>query len=487
VIEKVHSYVREQGLIKPGDRIAAAVSGGADSVALLRALLELRGELGIVLAVAHFNHQIRGAEAEADEQFVRELARQFDLEFHSGSGDVPVHARENKLSLETAARELRHRWFAKLLADGKADKIATAHTEDDQAETVLMRVVRGTGTRGLASISPVQQEKKLIRPFLAVTRKEVEGYLQRLQQPWREDSSNQDLHHARNRVRHELLPLLQQEYNPAIRQTLADFAEIARAEEEFWEKEVAGLFTRLVRSGRPSRSGRTNRQQGSAAISDTLSVECSTLQSQPLALQRRLLRAMGEHFGVALEFKHVQELLLFVPGNKAGRELDLPGDLVAGSSFRELQLSRRQTSPVSEDYLYSLPVPGEVQIPELGATFRAHMVSLGSENRISMYNSALLLDRTLLAPELAVRNWRAGDRYFPAHSRSPRKVKELLQAGRLGHKIGPVERKLWPVIESAGEIVWLRGFPAPEAFAAKSGPAVLIEELEMGPDGKRKY
>jgi tRNA(Ile)-lysidine synthetase-like protein len=115
------------------------------------------------------------------------------------------------------------------------------------------------------------------------------------------------------------------------------------------------------------------------------------------------------------------------------------------------------------------------------------MVSRGSENGISMYNSALLLDRTLLAPELAVRNWRAGDRYFPAHSRSPRKVKELLQAGRLGHKIAPGERKLWPVIESAGEIVWLRGFPAPEAFAAKSGPAVLIEEFEMGPDGKRKY
>jgi tRNA(Ile)-lysidine synthase len=483
VLEKVHSYVREQRLMAPGDRIATAVSGGADSVALLRVLLELRGELGIVVAVAHFNHQTRGPESDADEQFVRELAQRFDVEFHLGSADVPVFAREHKLSLETAARDLRHDWFAKLLGLGHIEKIATAHTEDDQAETVLMRLLRGTGTRGLAAIAPTQKEKKLIRPFLSVTRREIETYLRQSQQPWREDPSNLDVHHARNRVRHELLPLLERDYNPAIKAALADLAEIARAEEEYWDKEVGGVFTRLVRSGKPSRSGRTNSQPGGAAAAEILSIELAALQALPLALQRRLLRATGEHFQVALEFKHVQELLLFARGNKAGRELDLPGGLVAMSSFRELQISR-QAEAAPEGYRYVLPVPGEVTVPELSTVFRARLVSPGSESDVSMYNSALLLDRTRLAPELTIRNWQAGDRYFPAHSRTPRKVKEFLQAGRLGQKLSPAQRKLWPVVESMGEIVWLRGFGAPEAFGAGSGQAVLIEEIEMGPDGK---
>ena len=266
VIEKVHRYIREQQLIAPGDRVAVAVSGGADSVALLRVLLELRQELGAVLSVAHFNHKIRGADAEADEQFVRALAEQFDLEFHCGSADVPAHAREHKLSLETAARELRHEWFAGLRRNGLVDKIATAHTEDDQAETVLMRIIRGAGTRGLAGIASWQKEKELVRPLLNVARAEIEEYLDRLGQAWREDQSNRDLRHARNRVRHELLPLLQQNYNPAIRQTLADIAGIARTEEEYWEKEVSGLMARLVRSGKPSRVTLTPQERSSRSF-----------------------------------------------------------------------------------------------------------------------------------------------------------------------------------------------------------------------------
>lgn len=479
MIEKLLRYIREQQLIAAGDRVAVAVSGGADSMALLRLLLEARQELGMVVSVAHFNHRIRGVEADQDEQFVRSVAQQFDLQFHSGSGDVPAHAQEKKLSLETAARELRHAWFATLLQEGCADKIATAHTEDDQAETVLMRVIRGTGTRGLAGIAPWQKDKGLIRPLLPVTRKEIENYLQHLGQPWREDQSNQDLRHSRNRIRHDLLPLLQRDYNPAVRETLADLAEVARAEEEHWDREIATLATRLVRSGKPSRSGRTNHQEGgSAANSATLALDLSALHALPLALQRRILRFMGEQFGVTLEFKHIQELLLFARHKKPGKGLNLPGGLVAGSSHRELYFGvQREETGAELTYKYALPVPGEIMVPELGSMFRAHLVSAGSGD--SGYNSALL-DPALLAPELTVRNWHAGDRFFPAHTRSPKKVKELLQPGRLGQELSPAQRKAWPLVESAGEIVWLRGFPVPRAFAAKSGQAVLIEEVTSG-------
>jgi len=472
MVEKVHRYIRDQRLVVPGDRVIVAVSGGADSVALLRVLLELRHDLGAVLGVAHFNHKIRGAEADADEQFVRDLAQQFELAFHSGSGDAPAHSRKRKISLETAARELRHSWFAQLVQEGEADKIATAHTQDDQAETILMRILRGTGTRGLAGIAPWQKQKSLIRPLLNTTRREVEGYLNGLRQSWREDSSNKDLHLARNRIRHQLLPALQSDFNPSIRQTLADLAEVARAEEEYWEKETASLATRLIRLGTPSRSGRSSRQQR------TVAVDRAALKSLPLAMQRRLLRAMGDHLGIGLEFKHIQELLLFAEHKNPEKELELPGTLVAKMTLRELQISERSEQEQIHDYSYLLAMPGQVAVAELGITIRARILTLAGERDFSRYNSGLL-NRALLAPELTIRNWRAGDRFFPAHTRSPKKVKELLQPGRLSQELRPAERKLWPVIESAGAIVWMRGFPVPEAFAARSGEAVLIEEINF--------
>jgi len=470
VIEKVKKYVREHGLLRPGDRVAVAVSGGADSVALLRVLVELRSELGIVLSVGHFNHGIRGADSDIDEHFTRRLAESLELEFHGGLGHAPAHAREHKLSLETAARDLRHRWFAQLIAESKADKIATAHTLDDQAETVLMRVVRGAGTRGLAGIAPWQREKSLARPLLCITRKEVESYLSALNQAWREDATNRDLAHTRNRVRHELLPLLEQSYNPGIRQTLADIGEVARAEEEYWERESAALFSRLVREGKPTRGGGR-----AAGQSEALAVDLAALAGLPVAARRRLLRVMSERFGVALEFKHIEQLLDLAAGNESGTTIELPHQLMGTRSFRELQLVRTQVQREA-DYRYTLPVPGEVEVPELGAVVRAELVSNGLA---PSYNSSFMLDRKRLAPELVVRNWRAGDTFFPAHTKSRKKVKELLQAARLGREISPGERKSWPVVESAGEIVWMRGFPASAAFLAQSDPAVLIQETKL--------
>ncbi|MGE5321833.1 MAG: tRNA lysidine(34) synthetase TilS [Actinomycetota bacterium] len=474
VIERVRKYIMEQRLLTPGDRVAVAVSGGADSVALLRVLLELHQELGVVLSVAHFHHGIRGAEADADHEFVTRLASQHGLEFHTGFGDAPVHARERGMSLETAARELRHGWFANLMAEGKADKIATAHTLDDQAETVLMRIIRGAGGRGLAAISPRHTEKALVRPFLEASRTEIELYLRSLNQPWREDSSNLDLVHTRNRIRHELLPLLEQRFNPAIRETLADLAEIARAEAEYWDREVAALLPRLLRQGKPSRSGRST----SGAASTTWALDLAEMNSLPLAVQRQFLQHLAAQLGVHLEFKHVQELIGCIREKRPGKRIVLPGAITAVSTFRELQFARQEADLSSHGYSCHLQVPGEVTIGALGSTIRARVIALSAAGSLEGYNPALLLDRALLQSELIVRNWRAGDRYFPPHTKSPRKIKELLQPGRFGRPLAPAEKALWPVIESAGQIVWLRGFPVPEAFSHRTGDAVLIEEVK---------
>jgi tRNA(Ile)-lysidine synthase len=473
VIDQVRQYIRRHGLLRPGDRVAVAVSGGADSVALLRILLELRPELGIVLSVAHFHHGIRGAEADSDQQFVRELAGAFGLELHAGAGDVPAHARVQKASLEAAARELRHRWFAQLVNGSKADKVATAHTLDDQAETVLMRLLRGTGSLGLAGIFPVQEQKGLVRPLLAVTRRQVESYLTVMGQAWREDSTNQDLSRTRNRIRQELLPLLEQKFNPAIRRTLADLAEVARGEAEYWGKQAASLLPRLVRAGKPSRSGRT----ASREAANTLALDLTSMAALPLALQRQVLHQIGRQLGVAFEFTHIQQLTELILEKPGTRRVVLPSGLRAVRSFRELSFSPAREPGSCADYEYSLHVPGQVEVPELGTAICARLVS-AEEQRVQGYNADSLLDRGLLATQLTVRNWRPGDRFFPARTRSPKKLKELLQPGRMGQQLSLAQRKAWPVVESSGEIVWVRSWAVPEAFAARAGAdGVLIEEI----------
>ncbi|MFB3095095.1 MAG: tRNA lysidine(34) synthetase TilS, partial [Candidatus Acidiferrales bacterium] len=222
--QKIERAIRRERLLAPGMKVAAGCSGGADSVALVRLLAELKGPLGIRLLVVHLNHQLRGADADADEGFVRRLAERLELEFLVRREDVAARARQRKINVEEAGRLARLEFFASLIAGGKADAVAVAHTLDDQAETVLARILRGAGTRGLAGIYPVVEERVpfgfaqdkrrsssklvLVRPLLGVRRAELRDYLSEQEQAWREDATNLDRARLRNRLRLELLPQL---------------------------------------------------------------------------------------------------------------------------------------------------------------------------------------------------------------------------------------------------------------------------------------
>ncbi len=314
--ENVLRYIREQNLLRAGDRVAAAVSGGADSVALLRLLLELRSELGIVLAVAHFNHGLRGEQSAADEAFVAELAKQHELEFFSGHGDVRQHSSGSKLSIEAAGRELRYRWFEQLAHEQRLDCIATAHTLDDQAETVLLKFLRGAGSRGLAGIYPIVSRAayRVVRPMLCASRDTVERYLASLGQQWREDESNLDRRFLRNRVRHELLPLLEREYNPNLRRQLSDLAEVFQAEQEYWEQ-IVEQHVKTNSSGELILDG---------------------FAELPIALQRRVVKKYAESSGPALDFEHVEKLRRCALGKR--RRAELPGDRVAERASGTLKI-----------------------------------------------------------------------------------------------------------------------------------------------------
>ncbi len=468
--QSVLTHIREKRFLRPGDRLGVAVSGGADSVSLLRLMLDLRGELGVVLSAVHFNHLLRGDESESDEKFVRDLATEHGLEFHSAQGDVAKRAAERSLSIEAAAREARYEFFWSLLEGGRLNKIATAHTLDDQAETVLLRLIRGTGTRGLGGIQPIllspargavrgkESTGVILRPLLQVRRKEVEGYLTAIGQTWRDDSSNANLHHTRNRVRKKLMPLLEQEFNPAIAERLADFTEIARAEESWWERDLPRH----------------------------LPLQWETLAQHPLALQRRLARHAAAELGLQLEFRQIEEILAVAEGGGGGapNACNLPEGWTfarQGKDFRFLPpASPREHEATSFDDLH-LPVPGHVMVPGADpatrVVFEARKILLA--NPPAGYNPDHLYAPQALPDQLLVRTWRPGDRYWPAHTKAAKKLKELFQAKR----IAADSRADWPVMvdvkQDAGEeLVWVRGFAAPAHLRPRPGDreAILIRE-----------
>lgn len=462
VVQGVLDYIRRQDLLHAGDRVGVAVSGGADSVGLLRIMLELRPELGIVLSVVHFNHKLRGIEAEADEHFVIQLAHRHELELHVSGGDVAAHARNRHLSTEAAARQLRYRYFRHLFEEQKLNRIATGHTLDDQAETVLLRIVRGAGTRGLAGIYPQLQVQgsqfSVVRPLLQTRRRLLETYLAEIGQDWREDSSNRDLRHARNRVRHGIVPRLERTLNPSVRETLAETADIARSEEEYWQKEVERVLPEVWQAER-------------------WTLEPTALSALPLALRRRVVRAAAESLGLRLEFRHVEEVLELAGG---ARSATLPQGWVTSLDTGGLHFDSPSPTAENSDFEYRLSVPGAVEVPEAGTWFEAALVS-GSAT--SGYNPDHTLDPALLQKELTVRNWRAGDRYWPAHSKAPKKIKELLQE----RKLTGLERKLWPVGVSGQEIVWVRGFPTPARFHPPQGTLRALVIRELASLGGRKH
>ena len=278
-------------VLHPGMRLAVGLSGGADSVALLCALAGQSVELGLALHVAHLHHGLRGTEADGDLEFARALATRLGLPFHEGRVDAAAEAAAKGETLEEAARRLRYGWFRQLMASGEVDAVATAHTRDDQAETVLAKFLRGAWTEGFSGIHPAVgfAEGRVVRPMLSATRAEVEAYLHGLGQSWREDSSNRHLTFTRNRIRHELLPLLEG-WNPQLREHLAHMATLARDEEAWWQAEIARLAPQLLLPGRPVRGGGRAAGHDSAAF---LSIEVVRLAALAPALQRRLLAIRG--------------------------------------------------------------------------------------------------------------------------------------------------------------------------------------------------
>jgi tRNA(Ile)-lysidine synthase len=426
-----------------GARVLVALSGGADSVALLHILRELEhtGELALA-GVAHVNHQLRGREADEDEAFCSAMAADVGLPFAAGRVDVAGLAQGTGRSIEDAARELRYAFFATAADELAADAIAVGHSADDQAETFLLRLMRGAGTRGLAGIRP--RVGRVVRPLLELSRDEIRAYVSGRGLPFREDSTNRDVAIPRNRVRHELMPLLQQ-YAPALPAVLARQAAIARADEEYLEAQAIDLAATIV-----------------LRTECGIEIDAAALRTLPPALAARVARqALGATAaGRFIGFQHIERVLDLASDGKEGETVALPGQQATRRGQRVL-LSKPGGEPFSNFFRFSLSIPGEVACP--GWTISAEKLETPVEvsSRPARGDEVVVAAGPLLAP-LAVRSRQRGDRFRPlGMGGRGRKLQDFL----VDRKVARSERDRLPlVVDRDDRIVWVVGQSVAEDF-----------------------
>ncbi len=452
------------GLLVPGDRVLAAVSGGPDSVALAALLLKLREEMPLEVRLAHFDHRLR-PESGADARFVDGLARRWVVPLETGSSDVRAFAAKKKLNLEEAGRDLRYRFLRRAAARSGATKIATGHTLTDQAETVLMRLMRGTGLLGLAGIAPVVAGGPcpVVRPLLAIGGPDLRAWLSAEGLPFREDASNRDLRFLRNRVRAELLPELERRYEPRIAEHLARLAALAREDEELLDGFVRELLDEFI-----LRKGRD------------LSLDVKTLPLLFPALARRVARAFLRELSGDLRdvsFGDVDALL----GLRENKEIDLGKGLVLRREAGRLGLKRAASPARAYEVgwdgrsVLTLDAAGLV----LSGSFRkpaGGRRSLRGDDR-----AGALLDAGRLAFPLVVRSRRPGDAYRPFGAPGRKKLKEILRA----RAVPAADRGRLPVVVSHGRVIWAPGLPVGEDYKVTAATErVLAIRVKKGRTGR---
>ncbi len=456
---KVIRTLSRYRMLDPGDRVVVGLSGGADSVALTEILLELKPRLGIELVLAHLNHGLR-AEAEEDERFCRALAEENSLPFAASRVDVAANARRSKRSIEDEGRRARYEFLEAERVRFGARRIALGHTLDDQAETFLLRLLRGSGARGLGAIHPVK-DGTLIRPLIEVRRGEIESYLDGRGRSFRSDASNLDPRFTRNRIRHEELPRLSSAYNPRLAESLARSASLLRDEEEWMEEATREAFAAVA-----------------LASPEEIRLDRNGLSARPLALRRRLVRAAIERIrGLQnVSHRHIEDVLALSEGAQSGRELHLPGLLVE-ISFRELRLRAQAPKPRERGYNgfeYRLSIPTEVRIPECSGTLSARIAE-GSREPEGANGDAVVVGFEGPVPELKVRGPRPGDRFHPLGAPGSKPLSRYLMERKVSRELRP-RVPLLVRGDSGEEILWVIGHGVSETSRVSSGAPRLAFE-----------
>ena len=465
--QKLARHMAARHQISAGQKIGVAVSGGTDSVALLRLLVELRKQFGIVLSVAHFNHKLRGKASDSDEKFVAKLAAQHGLPFFAARENVAAQAKQQRANLEETARRSRYAFFDRLVSEGHVDRVAVAHTADDQAETVLAHILRGTGIAGLGGIHP--ESGAIFRPLLHVRRAELRAYLRSLKQPWREDATNRDTTRTRARIRRTLLPFLEAHFQPAVVEHLCQLADLARTDDRYLEFAASERVAALGKKENGTfRIGIANllvlpRNQDSGAT------EYQGGERDRIAMTSRMIRQMVKRVkprAGQLSAVHVQAVLQLAQSPDSGKLLHLPGGVEVRRE-RDALLFR----PAPERSIKQVRTPlanpvdltsgqAELSLQEHSEALRFVVIDWPPEGRETSSTGAVL-DRDKLVEPLVLRYWQPGDSMQPLGHQKRHKLSRLLN--ELG--ISRWQKVSLPVLVSGTQIVWCRGLPVAAAFA----------------------
>lgn len=455
LISKVRRTIEKYRMLEQGDRVVVAVSGGPDSVFLLHALKELREDFNLTLIVAHLDHCIRGMEAKRECRFVEDLANSLHLPFESKSIDISALKKTEKKSTQQAARDARYEFFIDTLKKFNAQKVSLGHNADDQAETVLMRLIRGAGTKGLCGIPPIR-DGIFIRPLIEVQRSEIKGFLRENRIEFVIDSSNRENVYLRNKVRNSLMPILMKEYNPGIVQNLIHTSEILRKEDEFMEKLVLDLFSRIcVSRGKES-----------------LTLNILYLKDLEESIQVRVLRKAIESFSGDLKrisFKHMESLMGILSSEGANKSLSLPGGIIVEKRYNEL-IIRREVK--ATPFYYSFyEIPNYVRLKEIDKEVELKVIPQKEDLNLNVDPKVAFMDYGQIKFPIVIRNFREGDRFQPMGMEGTKKLKDFF----IDNKIPKSIRRQIPLLLFNNLIAWVMGLRIDNRVMVRECPAEILQ------------
>jgi tRNA(Ile)-lysidine synthase len=454
MLAEVCRTIKQLGMLEQNDRVIVAVSGGPDSMALLHILLTLQAEYSIELFVAHVNHMFRGAEADADADFVKKIASRWGVPCFATRIDVPARMVDRGLSAQVTARETRYQYFNHIAAITGATKIAVGHTADDQAETVLMRFLRGSGPEGLAGIPAVRGG--IIRPLIDVFRAQVEEYCCAQQIEVRRDPSNLKPVYLRNRIRNQLIPVLEKEYNNALRRNIINLADILQGEEGYWTDIVRKEMYSCV-----------------SWCDDGPHILAVPFKQVALALQRRLLRAILAKIGISgAGFFHIEGLRELVIGGTVGQCADLPGEYLAVKLYSDIVFEKKRSRHLPEPVpQLLLNIPGSTDVPGLGIVIHASLEAA----RHAELPGGYFFDWERLNKPIYVRTRLPGDKFYHTGIGHRKKLKEFF----IDQKVPQAERDKVLIVTHGEEILLIFGYYVDDRLLA-DGDTKRILRIVIG-------
>lgn len=452
--EKVLKTIQKYNMIIPNEKIVLGVSGGPDSLALLYILVSLQDELMCDFHIAHLNHKLRGEESDEDAKYVTEHACMLNLPITVETMDVRHKIKQGE-SIESGARRIRYEFFESVIDKIKADKVALGHNADDQAETVLMHFLRGSGPQGLGGIPPVR-DNKYIRPLIETTRNEIEKYLKDIGIIPRIDSSNQSLDYHRNRIRLELIPLLEQEYKTSLKRILLQTGEILRSEDELLNNMAKDIIKDCI----------IDQNKGKVVL------KISEISKHHIALRRRIIRLVikiliGDLYGY--DFEHVESVIKLMESAITGSAIVLPRGIHAEKSYDALVIQYEEKKAYNF-YDYKIDVPGIFEIPELRLTIKTE---LSFSPRIYKVKSKLQesFDFDKVTDGLHIRNRRPGDKFFPLGMKGCKKLQDFF----VDEKVPRSQRDNIPILMCGNNIIWVVGYRIDERFKITENTKVQLD------------